>query len=281
MLKRPIPTRTMVTAAVALALCVAAMAGTFTAPADPDGGIPRMADGRVNLSGIWQANTTANWDLLTHRASQGPVTALGAAFSVPGGVGVVEGDEIPYTPEARARKQQLGAAWLTSDPEIRCFLPGVPRATYMPYPFQIVQGASTGDILMTYEFAAASRIVRMSDPGASPVDSWMGWSRGRWDGDTLVVDVSGFNGEAWFDRAGNFQTPSLHVVERYTPRGRDVLDYEATIEDPAIYTRPWKIRLPLYRRLDANAQLVEYKCVEFVEELMYGHLVKKPGTPAR
>ena len=110
---------------------------------------------------------------------------------------------------------------------------------------------------------------------ASPVDTWMGWSRGRWEGDTLVVDVSAFNGEGWFDRAGNYQTASLHVVERYTPVGRDVLQYEATIEDSQIYTRPWKISMPLYRRLEKNAQLVEYKCVEFAEELMYGHLVKR------
>jgi len=151
----------------------------------------------------------------------------------------------------------------------------VPRATYMPYPFQIVQGGASSDILLTYEFASASRIVRMNTNVDSPVDTWMGWSRGRWEGDTLVVDVSAFNGEGWFDRAGNYQTASLHVVERYTPAGRDVLQYEATIEDSQIYTRPWKISMPLYRRLEKNAQLVEYKCVEFAEELMYGHLVKR------
>jgi hypothetical protein len=243
-------------------------------PAERVEGVPRLADGHVNLSGIWQANNTANWDLLTHQARQGPMTALGAAFSIPGGMGVVEGNEIPYKPEARAKKEQNAASWLKADPEIKCFLPGVPRATYMPYPFQIVQGSATGDMLITYEFASASRIVRMNTTVESPVDTWMGWSRGRWEGDTLVVDVSAFNGESWFDRAGNYQTSSLHVVERYTPLSRDVLQYEATIEDPQIYTRPWTISMPLYRRLEKNAQLVEYKCVEFAEELMYGHLVK-------
>ncbi len=228
----------------------------------------------MNLSGIWQANNTANWDLLTHQARQGPMTALGAAFSVPGGLGVVEGNEIPYKPEARAKREQNAANWLTADPEIKCYLPGVPRATYMPYPFQIVQGGGSSDILITYEFASASRIVRMNTTVESPVDTWMGWSRGRWEGDTLVIDVTAFNGESWFDRAGNYQTASLHVVERYTPVSRDVLQYEATIEDPQLYTRPWKISMPLYRRLEQNAQLVEYKCVEFAEELMYGHLVK-------
>ena len=254
---------------------VLAFLSTMTRAQGSAQGIPRLQDGHVNLSGIWQTNNTANWDLLTHQARQGPMTALGAAFSIPGGLGVVEGNEIPYKPEARAKRDQNAASWLTADPEIKCYLPGVPRATYMPYPFQIVQGGSASDILITYEFASASRIVRMNTTAESPVDTWMGWSRGRWEGDTLAVDVSAFNGESWFDRAGNYQTVSLHVVERYTPIGRDVLQYEATIEDPQIYTRPWKISMPLYRRLEQNAQLVEYKCVEFAEELLYGHLVKR------
>jgi hypothetical protein len=261
---------TSVVAAVA-ALAIASTLGEAQTRTD---GIPRLPDGHVNLSGIWQANNTANWDILTHQARQGPVAALGAAFSIPGGAGVVEGHEIPYKPEAVARRTQNAAQWLTADPEIKCYLPGVPRATYMPYPFQIVQSGASNDILIAYEFASASRIVRMNTTAESPVDTWMGWSRGRWEGDTLVVDVTAFNGESWFDRAGNYQTGSLHVVERYTPAGPDVLQYEATIDDPQIYTRPWKMTMPLYRRVERNAQLVEYKCVEFAEELMYGHLVK-------
>jgi hypothetical protein len=266
--------RTALLAVAAGAVALAALS-TMTGAQTPAQGIQRFADGHANLSGIWQANNTANWDLLTHEARQGPMTALGAAFSVPGGVGVVDGNEIPYQADARTKKDQNAANWLTADPEIKCYLPGVPRATYMPYPFQIVQGGAANDILLTYEFASASRIVRMNTNVESPVDTWMGWSRGRWEGDTLVVDVSAFNGESWFDRAGNYQTASLHVVERYTPVGRDVVQYEATIEDSQIYTRPWKISMPLYRRLEKNAQLVEYKCVEFAEELMYGHLVKR------
>jgi hypothetical protein len=255
---------------------VASLAVLSTMPgAQGRDGIPRL-DGHVNLSGIWQANNTANWNLLTHQARQGPMTALGAAFSIPGGLGVVDGNEIPYKPEAGAKRDQNAANWLTADPEIKCFLPGVPRATYMPYPFQIVQGSGTSDMLITYEFASASRIIRMNTTVESPVDTWMGWSRGRWEGDTLVVDVTAFNGESWFDRAGNYQTSSLHVVERYTPLGRDVLQYEATIEDPQIYTRPWKIRMPLYRRIEPGARLGQFKCVEFVTELMYGHLRKEP-----
>src|SRR5688572_3232651 len=274
----PVSKRAAVVVGVAVAAAVAALT-TLTDAQGPSPGIPRLPGGQVNLSGIWQANNTANWDLLTHQARQGPMTALGAAFSVPGGLGVVEGNEIPYKPEARAKKDQNAANWLTADPEIKCYLPGVPRATYMPYPFQIVQGGASSDILMTYEFASASRIVRLNATVDSPVDTWMGWSRGRWEGDTLVVDVTAFNGESWFDRAGNHQTTSLHVVERYTPVGKDALRYEATIEDPQIYTRPWKIAMPLYRRLESDAQLLEYKCVEFAEELMYGHLVKQPKQP--
>jgi hypothetical protein len=152
-------------------------------------------------------------------------------------------------------------------------MPGVPRATYMPYPFQIVQTSS--HILIAYEFASASRTIYMNSKDESPADTWMGWSRGRWEGDTLVVDVNAFNGQTWFDRAGNFHSEALHVVERYTPVSRDVLQYDVTIEDPKVFTRPWKMSMPLYRRVEKNAQLLEYKCVEFVEELMYGHLKKK------
>jgi hypothetical protein len=225
------------------------------------------------LNGIWQAVNTANWDIQDHSARQGPIVALGAAFSVPAGAGVVEGNEIPYQPWAAEKKKQNGESWLTLDPEIRCYMPGVPRATYMPHPFQIVQ--SRDRVLMAYEFASASRIVRMTKTEDAPVDSWMGWSRGRWEGDTLVIDVTGFNDQTWFDRAGNFHSDALHVIERYTRTGPDHLWYEATIEDPKVFTRPWKMSMPLYRRQEKTAQVLEYKCVEFAEELMYGHLRKK------
>jgi hypothetical protein len=234
---------------------------------------PRTVDGKPNLSGIWQAANTANWDLQDHAARSGPVVALGASFSVPGGLGVVEGNEIPYKPEALAKKKDNQQNWVKLDPEIKCYLPGVPRATYMPYPFQIVQ--SPDAILVAYEFASASRIIRMNTNTKSPVSSWMGWSQGHWEGETLVVDVTGFNDKTWFDRAGNYHSRALHVVERYTATSPNTLQYDATIEDPNVFTRPWKISMPLYRRVEANAQLVEYKCVEFVEELMYGHLRKK------
>jgi len=236
---------------------------------------PRTPDGKPNLNGIWQANNTANYDLQPHAAKGSPVLAMGAAGAIPGGLGVVEGDEIPYKPEALAKKKQNAEKWLTLDPEVKCYLPGVPRATYMPFPFQIVQTPKA--ILMAYEFASASRVIDMSgQPTEAPVDAWMGYSSGKWEGETLVVDVTGFNDSTWFDRAGNFHSEQLHVVERYTPISRDALQYEATITDPQTFTRPWKISMPLYRRLEKNAALLEFTCVEFVEELMYGHLRKQP-----
>jgi hypothetical protein len=233
----------------------------------------RTADGKPNLNGIWQAVNTANWDLQDHEARQGPVIALGAAFSVPAGEGVVEGGEIPYLPAAQAKKKENAEKWLERDPELFCYMPGIPRATYMPYPFQIVQTPTT--ILMAYEFASAARTVYINSKEEAPVDSWMGWSRGRWEGDTLVIDVTGFNDQTWFDRAGNYHSDALHVVERYTRQGPNVLNYEVTIEDPKVFSRPWKISMPLYRRLDKRVRILEYKCVEFAEELMYGHLRKQ------
>jgi hypothetical protein len=262
-----------------VALTIVTVSGQTRAPAPAAAAAraSRMPDGKPNLNGIWQAVNAANWDIEDHDARQGPVVALGASFSVPPGMGIVEGGKIPYRPEALAKKKENQENWLARDPEIKCYMPGIPRATYQGYPFQIVQTGK--DILMAYQFANASRVVYM-DPKKepSPNQFWMGWSYGRWEGDTLVVDVTGFTDQTWFDRAGNFHSDELHVVERYTPSDADHLLYEATIEDPKTFTRPWKISMPLYRRIEKNSQLLEYICVEFAEELMYGHLSKRP-TP--
>jgi hypothetical protein len=264
---------------ITLAMTLAALwPQAISSAAPPAYRAPRTFDGKPNLSGIWQAITTANWDLQDHAAKQGPVMALGAAFSVAGGLGVVEGNEIPYKPEALAKKKENQENWLTLDPEIKCYLPGVPRANYMPYPFQIFQ--SKDYVFFAYEYAGAVRNIYMKDPGPPPADSWMGQSVGKWEGDTLVITVTGFNDQTWFDRAGNHHSDSLKVTERWTPKGPDHLWYEATIEDPKTFSRPWKISMPLYRRVEPNAQLMQFKCVEFVEELMYGELRKKPTQPA-
>jgi len=230
----------------------------------------RTPEAKPDLNGVWQAMNTANWDLLAHGSSAGSVSSLGAIGAIPPGESVVEGGIIPYLAAAATKKQENLAHRWTDDPEIKCFMPGVPRANYMPYPFQIVQSANT--ILFTYSFAGAVRTVRMGIKDQSPVDSWMGWSVGHWEGNTLVVDVTGFNDQTWFDRAGDFHSEQLHVVERYTPRGRDVLDYEATMEDPQVFSRPWKISMPLYRHLEKNAHLLEFQCIEYSEDVLYGHL---------
>ena len=235
--------------------------------------IPRTADRKPDFTGVWQAMNTANWDLQAHEARRGPVIALGAAFSIPAGVGIVEGNDIPYLPAALAKKKENAENWLSRDPEIKCFLPGVPRMMYMPYPINIVQGRDT--ILMASEFASASRTIRMNSKEKSPTDTWMGWSIGRWEGDTLAIDVTDQIDETWFDRAGNYHSEALKVAERYTYIDRNTFNYEATMEDPKVFSRAWKISMPLYRHLEKNAQLMEYKCVEFVEELMYGHLRKR------
>jgi hypothetical protein len=249
---------------------------------------PRTPDGHPDLNGIWQANNEANWDIQMHVARPalalragpyGPVPAkdvlaLGAVGSVPPGMGVVDGNEIPYKPEALAQKKKNQDNYLTSDPEVKCYLPGVPRATYMPYPFQIFQSPKA--FFIAYEYAGATRNVYLKDPGPAPVDSWMGQSVGHWEGETFVIDVTGFTDTTWFDRAGNFHSEAMHVTERYTRTSPDVIQYEATIDDPKTFTKPWKMSMPLYRRVEKNAQLMDFKCVEFVEELMYGQWRKKP-----
>ena len=253
----------------------------------------RTEDGHPNFNGVWQALNEANWDLQAHGPRPGfvtqrgvypyeyaqvpaaPALALGTAGAVPGSVGVVEGDgEIPYTPDAAALKKENGEHWLDRDPELKCFQPGIPRAMYLPYPFQIIQG--TDKIHMAFAFADAARTIHLDTVDGPPADLGMGHSAGRWDGDTLVVTITNFNDRTWFDRAGNFHSDQLRVVERLTPITPDAIHYEATMEDPNVFTRPWTIAMPLYRRLEPNAQLMEFNCVEFVEELVYGHSRKVP-----
>jgi hypothetical protein len=263
---------------LAAALAVSLLAGCQPAaqsPTEPSGGaLPRLG-GNPDLNGIWQSIGTAYWNIEDHSAVGLPdFWQLGALAAVPAGQSIVEGGTIPYLPEALAKRDENRAGWPKSDPEVKCYMPGIPRATYMPFPFRIVQ--SDGDILFAYEFASANRIVNMSNHQESPVDTWMGWSNGRWDGDTLVVEVTGNTEQTWFDRAGNHHSNQMKVTERYTLVDPNHIEYEATIEDPQTFSRPWKISLPLYRRLDRNVQLLEFKCVEFAEELLYGDLVKKP-----
>ncbi len=240
----------MVAAAVALWLAPIPAAGQA---------LPRSSDGKPDLSGIWQAVNTAAWDVLPHPAQPG----------VPAGLGVVEGNEIPYNAAGAAKQKENFANRAPADPESKCWLPGVPRATYMPFPFQIVQ--TPNQISLLYEYAHTVRNIFMNSPHPKgPIEWWMGDSRGRWEGDTLVVDVVHFNAETWFDRAGNHHSEELHVVERYTPMNANHINYEVTIEDPKVFTRPWKMSMPLYRRMDRNMQILEYECYAFDEAFREG-----------
>ena len=220
---------------------------------------PRTPEGKPDLSGFWQAMNTANFDIQDHVAREG----------VPAGQGVVDGNEIPYQPAALAKKQENFANRATEDPEAKCFMPGVPRAMYMPFPFQIMQMPEQVAILS--EYAYTTRYIRTngSPHPKGPIEWWMGDSRGKWEGDTLVVDVVHFNDLTWFDRAGNYHSDALHVVERYTPIDRDHLNYEATIEDPKVFTRPWKMSMILYRHLEKNFRVLEFACHGFKLEGFY------------
>ena len=249
---------------------------------------PRLNNGRPDFNGVWQVLNSANFNIEPHAAQAamalrpGPVVpvpakavvALGAVGAVPAGLGVVEGGEIPYARKAREQRDRNRADWLKLDPEIKCYLPGVPRANYMPYGFQIVQNDDA--LLFSYEYAGAVRNIQAANPGPAPIDSWMGQSWVRWEGDTMVIETTGFNGQAWLDRSGNFASEQLKVTERYTLTGPNTMMYEATLEDPQVYTRPWTMRMPVYKRVAPDDQLLQFNCVEFVEELMYGHLRKHP-----
>ena len=251
--------------------------------------IPRLSDGRPDMNGIWQVLNEANYDLEPHMARHSlqlregprgplpdiPTLRMGAVGAVPGSLGViVGGGKIPYTPAARALKEENAANWIDRDPEVKCNMPGVPRATYIPMPFQMIQ--SEKDVFIAYQFAGAVRDIYMDNPGPSQVDSWMGWSVGTWEGDTLVVDVTGIGDGSWLDRAGSHHSYQMHVVERYTMISPNHIDYEATIEDPQVLTEPFTIKMPLYRRIEENARLMDFRCVEFVEELLFGEWRRNP-----
>ena len=250
--------------------------------------VPKLPDGKPNFNGIWQALGPMNYDIERHmaRASMmlregphGPLAAvpmlrLGAVGSVPGSMGIVEGGSIPYKPDAAKKRDENRANWLDRDPEVKSYMPGVPRATYMPFPFQIIQNQK--QFFISYEFAGAYRDIYFKNPGPAETDSWMGQSVGRWEGNTLVVDVTGLSDQTWFDRAGTHHSNQLHVVERYTMTTPNHIQYEATIEDPEVFTKPWKISMPLYRRMEPDARLLDFKCAEFVEELMFGEYRRKP-----
>jgi hypothetical protein len=241
------------------AVAVVVLVGSRTAggQASAQGYVPpRTANGRPDLGGIWQALNSAAWDIEDHSPRLG----------VPGGFGVVEGGKLPYLPAALAKRKENFDKRATADPEASCYLPGVPRLIYMPYPFQILQFQDVVTIIDEYEGITRSIFLTGKHPDSDVIDFFMGDSRGRWEGNTLVVDVANLNDRTWFDRAGNFHSDELHVVERYTRTSPDHIQYEATIEDPKVFSRPWKMSMPLYRRQEKNFRLLEYECYAYTEE---------------
>ena len=251
---------------------------SITQAAAQSGEIPRTPSGKPDLSGIWQAMTSAHYDVEPHAASEGAHPGLmGAISATPAGLGIVEGGRIPYNEQSLRVRDANKASALENDPLTKCYMPGVPRANYMPFPFQIVQ--SEGVILIAYEVAESNRIVYVDQPELeSQVDAWMGHSNAHWEGDTLVVRVSGQMPDTWFDRSGNHHSYEMVVEERWTATGADHVQYEATITDSNTFTAPWTISFPLYRHVADNMQLLEFKCAEFAEEFLYGEW-RKPGTP--
>lgn len=248
----------------------------------------RLPSGKPDFNGVWAANGRANYDIEPHSARaalqlrEGPfvpvpakaVVALGAVGSVPASLGIVEGDKIPYKADALKQRDDNRANWIERDPEIKCYLPGIPRASYMPYSFQIFHNDNA--LFFAYEYAGAVRNVLLEDPGPAPIDSWMGQSWAKWDGDTLVVTTTDQNGETWLDRAGNYIGYGAVVEERFTQTGTNTMDYEAKITNEDVFTKPWTIKTTIYKMAGKDAHLQQFKCVEFVEELMYGHLRKVP-----
>jgi hypothetical protein len=231
---------------------------------DPGYSPSRTHDGQPDLQGVWQVLNSAAWDIQDHPAQLFP--GLPPHFAMPAGQGVVEGNVVPYQPWASMKKKENYETRLTADPETKCYLPGVPRITYMPYPFQILQFSDR--VVILYEYLHATREIYLdgSPHPKGPLDLWLGDSRGRWEGDTLVVDVIHFTDQTWLDRAGNFHSAALHVVERYTRTSADHLMYEVTLEDPKVFTRPWNMSMPLYRRQDNGAQLLEFECYAYARE---------------
>jgi len=222
--------------------------------ATPAPSIPRTANGKPDLQGIWQVRNRAAYDLEDHVARNG----------MPAGKGVVQGGPIPYQPWASARKLENAKNRLTADPLANCYLPGVPRVMYMEFPFQIFQ--TPDHLAMTFEWSQVHRTIYTNGAAAPEgIDFWMGDSRGRWEGDTLVVDVRDHNDRTWFDMAGNFHSESLHVVEKYTLADANTITYEVTVDDPKVFTRPWTMAMSLHRVTDAE-RIFEYQCQAEAEE---------------
>lgn len=276
----------LLTTMAAAAVAIATLGAT---PALADHHEMAKLDGKPNLNGVWRVMGSTNWNVEPHSAAPNPVAdrQAGATVAIPAGLGVVVGGKIPYTEDARKLLKLHQENLISWDPEGACYLPGIPRASYMDHAFQIIQGGGD-DMLFAYEYASANRVIEMEEVGIPPIDTWMGTSYGSWDGDTLVVVTLAqspgsvklpkgemMDGVTWLDRAGNYLTAAATVTERFTQKGENHIDYAVTIEDPSIYTEAWTMKMPLYRDVSENAQLLEFKCVPFSEQMLYGDLLEE------
>lgn len=237
-----------------LVLCVAAplaaQSGAYKAP--------RNADGHADLRGVWQARNTAYGSLEAHGGSHGIRAGNSVIVDPPDG-------KIPYKPEALEKRDENYKNRLTADPLNKCYLPGVPRVMYLPYPFEIYQ--TPEQVSIYSEYAHTVRHVYLNNKGHyAEAEFWMGDNRGKWEGDTLVIDIGNFNAETWLDASGNHHSEKLNVIERLTRTSDDTILYEATLTDPETYTRPWTIRMNLYRDREPNAQIFEYECHVYLED---------------
>jgi len=244
---------TLVLTIAGIVVLAAGSTSCSRSPADAAPSIPRTAEGKPNFQGIWQVRNRASYDLEGHVARQG----------MPAGTSVVQGGLIPYQPWAATKRAENAAARATADPVAGCHLPGVPRIMYMEFPFQIFQ--TPEHIAMTFEWSLVHRRISMSGTPPEDITFWMGDSRGRWEGDTLVVDVRHHNDQTWFDMAGNFHSEALQLVERYTLVDADTINYEVTVEDAKVFTRPWTMTMRLHRVTD-EARIFEYQCQSEAEE---------------
>jgi hypothetical protein len=222
-----------------------------TAPARaPVGKIPRLSNGKPDFSGIWQTLSAAEYDLEPHSGRK----------DAPPSAGIVEGDQIPYLPQALAQRQKNFEQRDKLDPRVKCYTLGVPRGVYYPEPFQIFQ--SPRDLNVVHQFGHSVRTIHTNGTQHpdNPNDWWLGDSRGKWEGDTLVVDAKDFNDETWLDRSGNFHSDALHVVERWKFLDANTIEYRATLDDPQVYSRPWGLSVLLHRHREKNFQLIEDYC---------------------
>jgi hypothetical protein len=222
--------------------------------------IPRAADGKPLLDGIWEARGTAASGLEAH----------GASMNLPAGGSLIvdpADGKIPYQDWAAKQRDENYTNRAKEDPLGKCFLAGVPRIMYLPFPFQIFQMPQY--VIMAFEYDHATRTVYLNGTKhMDDIDFWMGDSRGRWDGDTLVVDVADNNDQTWLDLAGDFHSGQMKLTERYKRTGPDTLDYRVTVDDPKVYTRPWTFEMTLYRHTEKNFQLYEYECHDYLEDAL-------------